>query len=137
MSKDYSKNNKNSKNNSNTIYNGAQFGFSNKIKSSDGDNDHGFWINGWNYSSKRGKITLSGVENKRSKRYKGKQNGKQHIMLFVEVFYHNTGATVVEYIDFCIDSGTAMMDKMGMLINTKSRKGGSWTNRVNPNNYNR
>lgn len=134
MSKKYS-DNKSSSKNSTTIYNGAEFGFHQNIKSSSGDGDHGFWINGWNYSTKRGKITFKGVENKRSKRYKGKKNQKQHIMLFVEIFYHNTGVTVVEYIDFCLDSGTATMDKMGMMVNTKSRKGGSWTNLVNPKNY--
>lgn len=135
----YRKNSKQSSrsNNSNTSkkYNGAQFGFSKNIKSSNGDDDFGFWINGWNHSKGRGRITFEGVENKRSKRYKGLKNNKQHIMLFVEIFYHRTGSRVVEYIDFCVDSGTATMEKMGMFIDTKTRKGGSWTNIVNPKNY--
>lgn len=131
-------NNRNNNNNNQEhtpVTNGVEVGFSSNIKSSAGDGKPGFWINGWNWSKTRGTIKLSGVENKRSKRYKGKQNGKQHIMLFVEVFYVRTGSTVLEYIDFCVDSGTATLPKLGMFINTKGKKGGSWTNLVNPKNY--
>lgn len=89
-----------------------------------------FWVNGHNISKTRGKLTFSGVENSKSLRYEGKKKGKKHIMLYVEVFFHRTGNTVVEYIDVCMDSGTAEMKKMNMFIDFHAKGGGSWTNKV-------
>ena len=96
---------------------GAKMGFS----------DGKFWVNGWNASKSRGIVKFSGFENKRSKKYEGKQNKKKHIMLFVEVFYERTGSTVVEYIDVCLSEGTAVFKKMNMFMDCSVDMGGSWT----------
>ncbi|WP_299621066.1 hypothetical protein [uncultured Tenacibaculum sp.] len=120
-------------------YSGAQFGYTKesydylarqpKSDSTKQVNRNKFWINGFNISKKAGKITFSGIENSSSLRYTGEKNGKKHIMLFIEIFYHNTGNTVVEYIDFCIDSKTALVPKLNMFIDCSTKGGGSF-NRI-------
>lgn len=117
--KNYKKNNSSGRyltENGNTT-SAAQMGFK----------DGKFWFNGWNASKTRGLIRFNGFENKRSKRYEGKQNKKKHIMLFVEVFYERTGSTVIEYVDVCLDGGTAIFKRMNMFADCSVEKGGSWT----------
>jgi hypothetical protein len=109
-------------------FSGCQFGFDKVKKNSDGKPN--FWLNGYRISKAQGVVKINGFENKRSKRYVSPTNNKQHIMLFVECFYENTGNTVVEYIDVCIDSGTAVLEKMNLFMNFAANPKGSITKRV-------
>jgi hypothetical protein len=89
------------------------------------DNHEGgkIWVNAWNASKKKGLITFSAIENKKSKEYKRK-DGSIAISLLFEVFYKNTGNKVLELGFYNTTTGKVVLSKTGFIISTKSPNGG-------------
>lgn len=81
------------------------------------------WVNAWNYSRQRGLITASAIENKKSVKSKSK-NGNRFVTMMFEIFYHNTGNTVLEVANYNVDSGKVYLEKIGMVISCQAPNGG-------------
>lgn len=80
-------------------------------------------VTAWNYSKKRGLITVKAFQNKKSTKSKS-DKGNRFVSLIFEVFYHRTGNTIICPAPYNVDSGKAYLDKLNMVISTKARNGG-------------
>lgn len=77
----------------------------------------------WNYSRRRGLITLSAFENKKSKRIKSKV-GNRFVTLIAEVVSRDTGEVSIHPIIYNVETGKAFVQRLNMVISTKAANGG-------------
>lgn len=80
-------------------------------------------VNAWNKSKSKGFITAKAFQTHKSTKSVG-ESGKRHVALVFEVFYRDTGNTVICPASYCVDTGKAFLDKLNMVISTKAPNGG-------------
>lgn len=81
------------------------------------------YVTAWNVSKSKGFLTVKAFENKKSV-YSESENGNKFIMMMFEIFYKDTGNTVLQLANFNLTTGKVYLDKLNMVISTKAPNGG-------------
>lgn len=76
------------------------------------------YVNAWNYSKRRGLVTIKAFENSKSVKSVSKKGNKFITMMF-ETFYKDSGNRVLEVGNYNVTSGKLYLQKTNMVLCTK------------------
>lgn len=88
-----------------------------------GKNEGGVSVHAWIYRKGMGLVKITAFENAKST-HSSSDRGNKFVTMMFEMFYKDSGNTVLEVGNYCLTTGKVYLEKPGWVISTKAPNGG-------------